>query len=184
MRVRRIVHDLKRFGGVEAADLGVVEEGRGAIVRVALPAATTADAPKVAGVAPASARRGRVLLVDDEPSIGQALTRLLKRDHDVAFVSDARTALTRIVAGETFDIVLCDLMMPDMNGMELFEAVCAQKPEVARRIVFLSGGAFSAKTQAFLHATTNVALTKPVDVDALRRVVADYVADAPSAPGK
>jgi PAS domain S-box-containing protein len=157
-------------------DISLASElGRGATFRVVLPAAeATARKTAMASAAPAPVRRGRVLLIDDEPAIGKAITRLLQRDHDVVFLADAREALASIAKGDGYDVVFCDLMMPVMNGMEFFEAVRERAPDLARRIVFLSGGAFTAATEAFLQSTSNVSVSKPVDPTTLRKIVVDY----------
>jgi CheY-like chemotaxis protein len=124
------------------------------------------------------ARRGRVLIIDDEPAMGHSLRRFLEPEYDVIVVVDARDALPRIEAGEVFDIVFCDLMMTGMTGMDFFEALRKTKPDLARKVVFLTGGAFTPKLEDFLDATTNAVLTKPVEPLALRHIVAEYVGRA------
>lgn len=149
--------------------------GKGATFRVALPPANQRDSKEASVAQAASVRRGRVLVIDDEPAIGRAMCRVLQGEHDVFVVTDAREALPRIAAGEGFDVVFCDLMMPGMTGMDLFEALRESQPELSRRIVFVSGGAFTPRTEEFLSTTSNATMTKPVDPKALRRVVTDYV---------
>jgi two-component system, cell cycle sensor histidine kinase and response regulator CckA len=151
--------------------------GTGTTFRVTLPPAKRREEVKEVAVQPLPTRRGRVLVIDDEPAIGRAMIRVLQRDHDVSFLGDAREALSRIADGATFDVVLCDLMMPGMNGMEFFDAVCKGKPDLARRIVFVTGGAFTPRSEAFLESTTNPCLLKPVEPAALRRVVAGVLGE-------
>src|SRR4051812_24171686 len=86
-------------------------------------------------------RRGRVLVVDDEPMVGSSIRRLLGRDHEVVVVQSGKEAVARIAAGERYDVVLCDLLMPEMTGMDVHADLHARDPELARRMVFLSGGA-------------------------------------------
>ncbi|TMB29249.1 MAG: response regulator, partial [Deltaproteobacteria bacterium] len=64
-----------------------------------------------------NAPRGRVLVVDDEPMVGSSIRRLLGRDHDVVVVQSGKDAVAKIAAGERYDVILCDLLMPEMTGM-------------------------------------------------------------------
>ena len=118
-----------------------------------------------------AARRGRVLLVDDEPFIGSSLRRLLGADNDVVAVSSGHDALGRIAAGERFDVILCDLRMPAMSGMELYDRLHAMAPEMADRMVFFTGAAFTDDIQAFFSRVRNELLEKPFDPSALKALV-------------
>jgi CheY-like chemotaxis protein len=80
-------------------------------------------------------------------------------------------ALDRLVAGEEFDTVLCDLMMPDLSGMELYERVAAVRPDVAERFVFITGGAFTPRARAFLDRVPNARIDKPFDAANVRSLV-------------
>ncbi|HET9598028.1 MAG TPA: ATP-binding protein [Anaeromyxobacteraceae bacterium] len=142
-------------------------EGGGTVLRVALP---TAAARK-----PAPPARARVLVVDDEPMIGATLTRVLA-GHEVVALASPREALRRVEAGEAFDLVLLDLMMPEMTGMELYEALARSVPAAAERVVFLSGGLFTPAARAFAERVKNLILEKPFDAAALRRLVAERLA--------
>jgi PAS domain S-box-containing protein len=148
-------------------------DGPGAVLRVTLPLHAEA-APPAPCPAPA-ARRGRVLVVDDEPMIGATLSRVLG-GHEVVTVGSARAALARLEAGEVFDVVLCDLMMPEMTGMDLYDALAARTPALAERVVFLSGGLFTPAARSFAERVKNPLLEKPFDAVALRRVVTERMA--------
>jgi PAS domain S-box-containing protein len=142
-------------------------EAGGTVLRVTLPAAAhEAAAPR------ATAARARVLVVDDEPMIGATLARVLA-GHDVVTVASARDALRRVEAGEAFDVLLLDLLMPEMTGMELYEALARSEPAAAERVVFLSGGLFTPAARAFAERVKNPILEKPFDAAALRRLVAE-----------
>lgn len=123
------------------------------------------------GPAGAAGRRGRVLAIDDEPLVARAISRTLGREHDVVTETSARAALDRIVAGERFDVILCDLVMAQMGGPEFFAELVRTVPEQAKRVVFLSGGAFTAKAKAFLESVTNARLDKPFEPEQLRALV-------------
>ena len=109
----------------------------------------------------------RVLIIDDEPLAGESLRRLLEDTYTVDLVSSAEAALERLRDDDGYDAVVCDLMMPGMNGMELHETVARERPGLARRFVFLTGGAFTDSARSFVDATSSPILEKPYDVDEL-----------------
>ncbi|HEY6003998.1 MAG TPA: PAS domain S-box protein [Anaeromyxobacter sp.] len=165
--------------------------GMGSTFRVVLPPAKDAarftagtaavEKPAPAGAAPAaSSRRGRVLVVDDEPLVSRALSRMLSPLHDVVARTSGQAALELLREDRAFDVVFCDLMMPGMTGMELHAALAATLPDVAARMVFLTGGAFTPAAREFLDGIANPYLEKPVDRGTLRDVVARAM--APAAP--
>jgi signal transduction histidine kinase/BarA-like signal transduction histidine kinase len=161
------------------------EIGKGTTFRVSLPAAEIpeeAPAPRPLPTIPppshpkGSRARGRVLVVDDEIAIGKAIKRILSHDHDVTLESDARAALERLDR-ESFDVVFCDLMMPNMSGMDFFEHLSTRAPKLAERIVFLTGGAFSPRSEQFLRASRNACLAKPFSRDSVSSIVRRMVVD-------
>lgn len=149
--------------------------GTGTTFRVALPPARHRESTKFVVEQPAAVRRGRILVIDDEPAIGRVVSRVLQSEHDVLVLTDAREALSRIAAGELFDVVFCDLMMPGMTGMDFFEVLRTRNLELTRKVVFVTGGAFTQRTTEFLNQTSNATLSKPFDAVALRRIIADYM---------
>jgi CheY-like chemotaxis protein len=98
--------------------------------------------------------------------------RALSRYHDVTVSNSGRDALDRIVGGERFDVIVSDLMMPEVTGMEIHRELSRQVPDQARRMVFLTGGAFSASAQQFLDRVQNPWLEKPFDLPDLLAIVA------------
>jgi CheY-like chemotaxis protein len=123
--------------------------------------------------------QGRVLVVDDDAQVGVTIKRALS-PLQVTFAQSAAGALARVAAGGNFDAIVCDLNMPGMSGMEFHREVAKIAPEVAARIVFVTGGATSAEAIAFLERTTNTWLQKPFGRDELRSAVA-AAARAPAA---
>jgi CheY-like chemotaxis protein len=117
------------------------------------------------------ASRARILVVDDEPLIGRSLRRSLSDADEVVAVTSAAAALARLRRGERYDVVLCDLMMPGMDGIELHRQLCAVLPEEASRIVFITGGAVTARVEAFFRRVPNVLLEKPIDFEGLRALI-------------
>lgn len=154
----------------------------GALFRVELPAAQGAT-PQPSQISPprrksttpsGTAGRARVLIVDDEVMVARALGRALATDHDVTMVWSGREALERC-GGETFDVILCDLMMPDVTGMDVYESLSENNAEMAHRVVFVTGGAFTKKAQDFLRTVPNPHLEKPLDINALRALIDQVV---------
>jgi signal transduction histidine kinase len=146
--------------------------GKGSIFTVLL-APAEPEAARRAGfpTPPPVPRRARVLVVDDEPLVGTVLRRTLS-EHDVTVVQSARAALERLSGGEQFDVILSDLLMPELSGMDLYRAVAVRDPGLARRFVFLTGGAFTPAARAFLEREGVEWVEKPFDPTHLRSVVA------------
>ena len=117
-----------------------------------------------------SPARGRVLVIDDEAFIGRGIQRVLANAHDVDFEVDSARGLAR-ASSERYDVILCDLSMPGMSGIEIYEALTKTAPETAKRMVFLTGGAYTDRATAFLESVENVCLEKPVGAATLNRVV-------------
>ncbi len=153
------------------------ELGRGTTFRVVLRAAAfdVQPAAKLDDVIRPPTRRARVLVIDDEPMMGSAIVRALSVEHDADRVGHAQDALDRIESGEHFDVILCDLMMPDIGGADFYDALRERHPELLERIIFLTGGAFTARARAFLEEVDNLRLEKTFDVQHLRTIIGERV---------
>lgn len=149
---------------------------RGTRFEVRLPALAEAE---VHPAAPAGARpktpvtTGRVLIVDDEERLAETIKMALSPPHQVDVCTRSREVLGWLEDGRDYDVVLCDLMMPDLSGPDLYDKVKASRPELASRFVFLTGGAFTPRTRDFLHQVPNPRLEKPFDLEALEQIVKD-----------
>ena len=93
----------------------------------------------------------------------------------VVAVSSADEALALIRAGAQFDVILCDLMMPVMTGMDFFGVLEAERPDLAERTLFLTGGAFTDPTRDFLARIPNLCLEKPIDSQRLLATIAERI---------
>ncbi|GAC1573395.1 MAG: hypothetical protein NVS3B20_05110 [Polyangiales bacterium] len=121
--------------------------------------------------------RGRVLIVDDEPSILRAVTRALARYHDVTTASDGDEALELVRnAGGQFDAVMSDVQMARVGGLELYRAMEREFPAVAERFLFMTGGVFGGEIEQFLRGLKQRVLRKPFDPDMLRKAIDERVA--------
>ena len=126
----------------------------------------------------ASGARRRVLVVDDDALVVRAVVRSLSNAFDVTTAASAAEALARLEAGERFDAVVCDLMMPQMSGMELHARVGALDPALARRMLFITGGAFTEAASRFLADGRTPYVEKPFEPALLREAVERVAAAA------
>lgn len=124
--------------------------------------------------------RGTLLVVDDEPMMVRAIERLLGGEYDMIATTDPIDAVERVRAGKRFDAILCDLMMPTMSGIEVFETIRGIEPDQARRIVFMTGGAFTPRALAFLASIDNARIEKPLERAALRAAIRSVPPPSPS----
>jgi CheY-like chemotaxis protein len=153
--------------------------GEGTTVRLRLP---TAAAPRPwLPRASSPAEKGRVLVVDDEPLLGSSIQRLLA-PHEVVVLTSGRQAV-EICRAQEFDVILCDLMMPDLKGWDVHSALGEMRPGMETRIVFLSGGAFTPPARQFLQRVPNERIEKPFESGALREIVGRRVRARRSAQG-
>jgi PAS domain S-box-containing protein len=116
-------------------------------------------------------QRARVLVVDDEPRIGSAIARILDPAHDVIAVYTARDAIARLERGEQYDVILCDILMPQMSGYDFYRSLQQIAPQFASRIIFMTAGPFSTRGAQFLDTVPNARLEKPFSPEALRTLV-------------
>ena len=119
--------------------------------------------------------------MDDDPLVARSVVRALGSAHDVVATSSGAEALAKLESGEHFDAVLCDVMMPEMTGAQLYARVEALDPQLARRFVFLTGGAFTEDAIEFLRRVAGPCLDKPFDAEQLRKAV-EWAAQGPDAP--
>jgi CheY-like chemotaxis protein len=134
------------------------------IARAEPTAETDAPAPPTASPA-----RRRVLVIDDEAMICRAIEQVLSDNHDVQIAMTGADALA-LVASSTFDVILCDVMMPDMNGHQLYRRIAAQYPGLERRFVFMTGALAPAIAKA-LEDLPNPWLAKPFQVEQVLALV-------------
>jgi len=116
-----------------------------------------------------------ILVVDDEPAIARALAQVLRRDgHTVDTAANGRLALAKVDA-HAYDLVLCDLRMPDLDGPGFYQALQQYHPHLLPRIIFLTGDTLSPDARTFLEQTGVPRLSKPCRAAEVRRLVAQLL---------
>jgi CheY-like chemotaxis protein len=139
--------------------------------------------PEACGGGPRDARRGRILIIDDEPRLAQSMRLLLEPSHDVVTTTRGSEALALVSAGQRFDVVLCDLQMPETSGMDVYARLRVDAPDQVGRLVFLSGGAYTPAAREFVRSVPNPVLEKPVRPEALLALVDEALASGTAAHG-
>jgi PAS domain S-box-containing protein len=123
---------------------------------------------------PPEAPRGRVLVIDDEAAVGRTLSLVLEPEYEVTVVTSAQEGLDMLRSTGGFDAILCDLVMPGMNGQDLFQAARSELPGIEARFVFMSGGYSSTAPEAARHVPHRM-FEKPFDLDLVRRTLREIV---------
>jgi CheY-like chemotaxis protein len=116
------------------------------------------------------------LIVDDEVLLANSLCLLLSAEFDVATTVRPEQAFEWIASGEAYDVILCDVMMPGMNGVELRNRLEPIAPDQAARIVFITGGLLIPQVRALLDSVPNTCLEKPLDLEGLRELIRRRIA--------
>jgi CheY-like chemotaxis protein len=155
----------------------VSEFGHGATFIVELPlhdptqleAATQMNQTKET---PTVNKKGRILVVDDEPGVRELLGKVMtEMGHSVDVISDAGSAMKIIDAGTIYDVILSDIRMPGMNGVDLCSLIIRKIPEMKNRIIVITGDVMGADIKAFLNTNKLAYLAKPFDIKVLKKQV-------------
>jgi CheY-like chemotaxis protein len=119
--------------------------------------------------------RQDILVVDDDPVVTRMLSRVLA-GHNVVVTHSGTDALERVKT-QSFALILCDLAMPGMSGMVFYDAVRSISSELAGRVVFMTGGAFTTESHEFLTKHPDAWLEKPFDIRVLRELIRTRATD-------
>jgi CheY-like chemotaxis protein len=170
-----ICHGIVTSLGGQIAVHSVPSEGT--TFRVSFPSAVQSfeseppPAPSGNPSSPRAGPRARVLIIDDEIQIANTLRELLSVDHDVLAATSAAEALAALGDGRDFDVIFCDLMMPAMSGIDLYERIRRERPGLERRIVFMTGAAFTTHAAEFLASVENRCVEKPFSLQFVERII-------------
>jgi PAS domain S-box-containing protein len=156
----------------------VSQVGHGTTVSVTLPVAAP-DGPAVdagpALVAPAHAHHGAILLIDDEPGIHRALTQLLRRSgHTITTAANGQEGLAALAA-HAYDLILCDMRMPDLDGPAFYRELASRHPHLLSRVIFLTGDVLSPEAEAFFTQVGRPRLLKPFRAQEVRQLIQEVL---------
>lgn len=170
---------LRSLGGDVNAES---EPGRGALFRVRLPHLTAQPAPaKTPEVR--TGRRRRILAVDDETLLLKAYRRMLIDHHDVELRAGGKEALELLANDHDFDVILCDLQMPGMSGVEFYGRLTEIHPDLQERVLFITGGAFAPEARRFLEDSPCMCINKPFALEELLSSIEQLAKDRPGRRG-
>ncbi|MFH1808080.1 MAG: ATP-binding protein [Pseudomonadota bacterium] len=150
------------------------EAGQGTSFVIRLPEGRTA----AASVAPAArdvvrpVARSRILVVDDDPLMRSVIQRLLGPVHDVVTVDSGQAAIDLLERDSDFGVVLCDVMMPSVTGVDVFERITRKHPSLVNRFLFMTGGIFTPHTRESLQLIQRPTIEKPFQAQKLRELIA------------
>ncbi len=119
----------------------------------------------------AATRRLRILIIDDERALASALKRSLTAHHDVEVENDGQAAIGRLDRDGAFDVILCDLMMPGLDGIDVLDHVRNRHPELSSHFAFMSGGAFTERADEAQRNPTVPLISKPVELPTLLETI-------------
>jgi CheY-like chemotaxis protein len=117
----------------------------------------------------------RILIVDDEPCIADLLSEMLQMMGYSATKCLSPAAALALLEREDFDVILSDFRMPQMNGDEFYNRAVAKRPELAPRMVFLTGDTSSEETDLFLRVNSKRHLNKPFDLLSVERLISEIL---------
>jgi PAS domain S-box-containing protein len=158
-------------GRIEVAS----EPGRGATFTIVIPQREiVASEPRIA-IKPATRRGGTVLVLDDQREILRLIERALGHRYTVECYEDGEAALAKIASGATYALVLCDMSMPRVNGMQLYERAIQADERLRSRFIFLTGAATDQRAHEFLKAHSH--LMKPFELAELIDVVEAHMTE-------
>ena len=150
-----------RCGG----ELTICARPEGRVVTLCLPPMNVASLePELGDPVPT---RGSVLVIDDEPLVGRVLELSLQAEHDVTTVLSAEDGLALLERGDAFDAILCDLTMPGMDGQEFYELLSKTRPDLAQRVILMTGGATTERAQRFVNQMAGRRILKPFSTNEL-----------------
>jgi PAS domain S-box-containing protein len=161
------------------------EVGKGATFIVELPmvealSAEEETATPTPEVKPLAAQNNKILVVDDEPTIRELLEKVLTRmGHKVDVTADAGTAMDKIYAGEAYDLIITDVRMPGMNGIELYSRILEKSPEMKNRTIFITGDVMGIDIRTFLIQNKLPYIAKPFDIVLLKEKINAILGESP-----
>lgn len=125
---------------------------------------------------PVASELPKVLVVEDDPGVAEGIRLLLEPQYQVEVVVGGAAALHLLNAPNCFEVVLCDVMMPGVSGIDLYRQLAQNLPSVARRIIFMTGGAYTDEADEFLGSVDNIQVQKPFNMRFLHQQLQNVIA--------
>lgn len=113
----------------------------------------------------------RVLVIDDEQLLGQTIQLGLEDSLNIELETSGSRGLERMLEDDSFQLVLCDLSLPDLSGIDIYQRISKEKPELTKRFVVMTGGAVSSESREFLDAYEGPLLNKPFTLSQVESLV-------------
>ena len=117
----------------------------------------------------------RVLVIDDDMAVAKMIAHILRASHEVVTEMSPESALARLTSGDLFDLILCDITMPELSGIQVYEAIAALDAGLAARVAFMTGGGLSSEEDSFLSDAGVPRLAKPFRPAELRARVSELI---------
>lgn len=143
------------------------EPGRGTSFEVVLPGAPPHEVELPTSAAPGSGPRLRLLIIDDDPILLAMYRRWLGDYYDLETAEGAAAGFEALERDERYDAILCDVMMPDVSGIDFFHTLRGRRPDLAERLIFVTGGIFTEEAQSGLEDAGRPCLFKPFEIEEL-----------------
>ena len=164
------------------------EFGRGADFIIELPIieslSSASDVLPPEKVKLTGTEHGKILVVDDEPGVRILLERVFAQmGHQVDCVADAETAVNKLDSGLTYDVILTDVRMPGMSGIELHSYILMKTPAMKNKIIFITGDVMGADIKEFLMKNDLIYFAKPFDIEALKGTINNLLMTVPPPNG-
>jgi CheY-like chemotaxis protein len=150
--------------------------GEGSVFRILLPAAAPLSVATPSSASEETPRRARILVIDELPVIGETIAAVLT-EHDVTVVRRPSEAFARLGANDAFDVILCDLMMPELGAREILDRLKVKWPHLLPNVVFMVDGVLAPEAREFLGVSSQRRLMKPFSVGELRATVRSQLED-------
>ena len=171
--VRQVVDDAGGHIRIEST------VGQGSEFTLVLPVAEGTEAPPTEEHRNFNRRCGqatpRVLVVDDDAGMGRAIRRILEPHCRIVFVDSGEKAIAQLEHDSNFDLVLCDVVMPGLNGFDLHDWIMKNNPRLARCFLFMTGGVFTAAAKERLRRKAVMLIEKPFSPTGLRETIFDLL---------
>ncbi len=144
-------------------------------ITIALKESSGHSTPRMSSIAASPRRRGTILIADDEVAVIRSLRRVLDQFYDIFAARSGEEALEILKTNPHIEVVLYDVSMPRMGGIEFFEELQKQGLSQTHQIVFVKAGSYDPEVMDFLSSISNPVVDKPFDIPTLNDIIASML---------